>query len=357
MKNIDLSKEITKNIWIKNWSGNWRTSFASLYHLYTTSLKPYGNNLKTNLIVCEKEVSSNYIAKKELDIYCEDLVKKIVNDNDFGNTLAEDTGATAIELSEIFSKFKKEENLTLENLLDLKEKFYTHIAPHVAMKKVIDYLPEELKKRLTRSFTEARLKTEELDLFNTTDSILRSYTKFISKKTGYLETSTEFLTIEEIILFLKSNKLPSEEELVLRSKGLVIFYEGDAQTLLINEEYDKFLEFLVGSDSKEIKGNIAFKGKASGVVRVVFDPFNVKIFNEGDILVTGMTRPEFLPLMKKAGAFVTDAGGLLSHAAIVARELKKPCILATEVATKVLKDGDIVEVDAEKGVITILKKA
>jgi phosphoenolpyruvate synthase/pyruvate phosphate dikinase len=54
--------------------------------------------------------------------------------------------------------------------------------------------------------------------------------------------------------------------------------------------------------------------------------------------------------------FVTNEGGLLSHAAIVARELKKPCIIGTKIATKVLKDGDLVEVNADTGVVTILKK-
>jgi len=91
-------------------------------------------------------------------------------------------------------------------------------------------------------------------------------------------------------------------------------------------------------------------------VRIVFNPAKIKNFEKGDVLVTGMTRPEFLQIMKKAVAFVTDAGGMLSHAAIVARELKKPCILATEVATKVLHDGDLVEVDANKGIVKIIKK-
>ncbi|MBU6390574.1 phosphoenolpyruvate synthase, partial [Patescibacteria group bacterium] len=74
-------------------------------------------------------------------------------------------------------------------------------------------------------------------------------------------------------------------------------------------------------------------------------------FEKGDILVTGMTRPEFLPLMEKAAAFVTDAGGILSHAAIVAREMKKPCVIGTGVATQIFKDGDVVGVDADKGVV------
>jgi pyruvate,water dikinase len=59
--------------------------------------------------------------------------------------------------------------------------------------------------------------------------------------------------------------------------------------------------------------------------------------------------------MNKASAFITDEGGITCHAAIVARELNKPCIIGTKIATKVLKDGDMVEVDAERGVVRIIK--
>ena len=64
-----------------------------------------------------------------------------------------------------------------------------------------------------------------------------------------------------------------------------------------------------------------------------------------------MTTPEFVPLMQKAAAIITDQGGILSHAAIVSRELGKPCITGTENATSLLKDGDMVEVDADEGVV------
>jgi len=60
--------------------------------------------------------------------------------------------------------------------------------------------------------------------------------------------------------------------------------------------------------------------------------------------------------MKKAAAFVTDEGGITCHAAIVARELKKPCIIGTKIATQALKDGDEVEVDADKGAVKLLKE-
>ena len=64
---------------------------------------------------------------------------------------------------------------------------------------------------------------------------------------------------------------------------------------------------------------------------------------DGEILVSTMTVPDFLPAMKKAAAFVTDEGGITCHAAIVAREMKKPCVIGTKFATEVLRNGDLIE--------------
>jgi phosphohistidine swiveling domain-containing protein len=105
----------------------------------------------------------------------------------------------------------------------------------------------------------------------------------------------------------------------------------------------------------ELKGQIASKGWARGKVRIIFNTHRQVEFNEGDILVTGMTAPDFVPLMKQAGAIVTDKGGVTSHAAIISRELGKPCIIDTIKATQVFKDGDEVEVDANNGVVRIIK--
>ncbi|MBI2476103.1 MAG: hypothetical protein HYV67_02585 [Candidatus Taylorbacteria bacterium] len=114
-------------------------------------------------------------------------------------------------------------------------------------------------------------------------------------------------------------------------------------------------------DKNEIKGQVAFTGVVRGEVLLVHESLrgislsDIKI-KENSILVTMMTSPDMLPLMKKALAFVTDEGGLLCHAAIIARDMKKPCIIGTKVATKVLKDGDMVEVDTNKGLVKILKR-
>mgnify|MGYP001576008055 CR=1 FL=1 len=101
----------------------------------------------------------------------------------------------------------------------------------------------------------------------------------------------------------------------------------------------------------ELKGQIACRGNVQGIVRVVFDPRDDRGFRQGDVLVTSMTRPEFVPLMKRAGAVVTNEGGITCHAAIVSRELNIPCIIGTKIATQVLKDGDLVEVDADNGIV------
>jgi phosphoenolpyruvate synthase/pyruvate phosphate dikinase len=108
-------------------------------------------------------------------------------------------------------------------------------------------------------------------------------------------------------------------------------------------------------NSSEIKGQIAHKGLVRGAVKVVKRKDQIKFVEEGDVIVAPMTTPDYVSAMKLASAFVTDEGGLLCHASIIARELKKPCIIGTKIATKVLKDGDLVEVDADKGIVKILK--
>jgi pyruvate,water dikinase len=105
------------------------------------------------------------------------------------------------------------------------------------------------------------------------------------------------------------------------------------------------------SNINEIKGNVAQGGIAKGKVKVVMSVKDLSKVKKGDILVTYMTSPNFLPAMRLAAAFVTNEGGLTCHAAIVAREMKKPCVIGTKIATKVFKDGDIIEVDANKGVV------
>lgn len=129
----------------------------------------------------------------------------------------------------------------------------------------------------------------------------------------------------------------------------IIFYGKDAKKIY-NAIFSKFSQ-------KEIKGQVANAPvkTLTGKVQIILDTYKQK-FTPGRILVTTMTRPDFVPIMRKAKAIITDEGGITCHAAIISRELDIPCVIGTKIATKVLKDGDFVEVDANKGIVRIIKK-
>jgi pyruvate,water dikinase len=95
----------------------------------------------------------------------------------------------------------------------------------------------------------------------------------------------------------------------------------------------------------------ASPGTATGTVRVLSSPDEGDRLRQGEILVTTMTAPDWVPLMRRAAAIITDAGGMTSHAAIVSRELGIPCIVGTREATRVLKDGMAITVNAREGTV------
>lgn len=103
-----------------------------------------------------------------------------------------------------------------------------------------------------------------------------------------------------------------------------------------------------------LQGRTGSSGLAEGVVKIVMPKDLQNSIPENCILVCPMTTPEYVPLMMKASAIITDQGGILSHAAIVARELKKPCIVSAVRATTTLKDGQRVKVDADAGTVTVI---
>lgn len=98
-----------------------------------------------------------------------------------------------------------------------------------------------------------------------------------------------------------------------------------------------------------LEGYGASPGVASGVVKIIKNLSEIDKINKGDVLVTEMTSPDYVPAMEKSSAIVTDAGGTTCHAAIISRELSIPCIVGTQKATEILKDGMKITVDASHG--------
>ena len=147
------------------------------------------------------------------------------------------------------------------------------------------------------------------------------------------------------------------QHMAQRKRGYASYYseKKNAVTYLYGEKALAFMKpytsLKIDTSIKEFSGHGVSKGKARGHVCILTGARHFGKLREGDVLVASMTSPEFVVAMRKAAAIVTDEGGYTSHAAIVSREMKKPCIVGTRIATRVLKDGDYVEVDADKGIV------
>lgn len=169
-----------------------------------------------------------------------------------------------------------------------------------------------------------------------------------------------WLTQNEITEGIKGNLTVSKNEINDRMKAYGALLTPHKNTVftgnLLEQLLQKFIPKSQNESIKIIKGVTASKGYIKGVVKIVYIPHHIQDFNKGAILVAPETTPDYLPLMKISGAIITDKGGITSHAAIVSRELKKPCIIGTKIATQVLQDGDLIEVNANEGIIRIIEK-
>ncbi|MFA5155175.1 MAG: PEP-utilizing enzyme [Patescibacteria group bacterium] len=183
------------------------------------------------------------------------------------------------------------------------------------------------------------------------DKIFQKYLKGYFRDKHYI-----FATPKDV--FSKAGRQKVLATLAERQPGMFI-YDGEIHRL---EELDRFLsKKRISLGREKLGGGQAIKGLAtfdfgtvSGTVKVIKNISDFKNFSAGQVLVTEMTSPNFLPLMKKARAIITDEGGLTCHAAIVSRELKIPCIIGVRIATQALQDGERVEMKSGNGIIKIL---
>jgi phosphoenolpyruvate synthase/pyruvate phosphate dikinase len=186
--------------------------------------------------------------------------------------------------------------------------------------------------------------------------------KILGKQLGVSPAILDNLTQKEILdlfdgIMPDESKASKRQEAFVESYNLDIFYEGQDAQRIINQFKEE------PSRAEVIHGQVANKGKARGKVKIIPVDYGnlervhyeIEKMEMGDILVAETTAPELIVACKKAGAIVTDMGGLMSHAAIVSREFKIPCVVGTQNASKILRNGDIVEVDADNGLVRILK--
>jgi phosphoenolpyruvate synthase/pyruvate phosphate dikinase len=190
--------------------------------------------------------------------------------------------------------------------------------------------------------------------------VLDKIAREIGRRLGLSLNQVRFFCDWEIKDALLKNKF-SPDELNERYKFNIVYGDSvNRPKIYSGEKAKKFLRDWPLEKQKfkkvdELFGAVAYPGKAKGIVKIIETVDDIHKMKKGNILLSETTYPALVPAMKLAGAIVTNVGGLTCHAAIVSRELKIPCVVGTKIVTKVLKDGDFVEVDAEKGIVKIIK--
>ena len=350
---------VVANLKGKNWDVDWD---ADLPHLaisiscnayFERPKKLFGISANHFFVTFRKGKAVAYLETNDLEHFSTALIEK-VDTVEKAEKWAKSFRDIADKATTELSKTNPQDFLNrLDHFTNL---FDEYGAWQIATKAVYSVLPHDLDRSIPIILEDARKYSEkfykELGIFFNIGEHLAE------KNDGYSGEDLVSLTLEELQNYLKDGLLPSVDMLRKRWECSGMYLDNKPSTTVLSQSEIEDIEqaWTVHYDGNEIHGTIAYKGKVQGKCRLIKDFKGVSI-EEGEILVTVMTDPNYVPLMKKAAAIVTDGGGMLSHAAIVSREMKKPCIIGTKFATQVLKDGDEVEVDADNGVVRILKSS
>lgn len=243
---------------------------------------------------------------------------------------------------------------------NIAEKLERDESEFKAVVKEINLSGELLKQvKLLREFV--FLRTYRIEMNSQSNFYLKPLLKEIAGRGNISVEKLATMFSSEIKAMLKDGRVSVSVNFGDRKRAAVMWLDnctfyyvfGDKAVKTISE---KLTDRGLIEQANEITGTVASKREVvRGKVRIISKE-NVTAFRKNEVLVTVMTSPELVPAIQRAVAIITDEGGVLCHTAIVSREMKKPCIIGTQIATKILKDGDLVEVDTEKGVVRKLGK-
>lgn len=211
--------------------------------------------------------------------------------------------------------------------------------------------PEELKKhniwRNSVEFNEKKLK----------ESVLKFLEFFVVRRKINYEAKNllNYLTFSELIEILRGNFDPLKEIGKRKKEGYVFFglksFEGCYD---ITNTFKDIVKELKEKNVEELVGSPAFVEEKviCGEAVIIKDVSELEKKNiKGKIIITSMTTPDFTPYLEHVKGIVTDEGGITSHAAILSREMKIPCIIGTQIATKTIENGEMIELNLKNGII------
>jgi len=334
-----LNKELKKKIKDKK-------EFNTVFSILTTPEKnSYIKNFELNLAQC----GIKKFNKKSIREAIKKIAQKYAWINYTGEGIPIDTKYVEKKISELgkkqndFQVILDKSNSELKQLIKNKKEIYKKYKFSKHDRNIFEIGAEMVFIKFYRKgvFAESYYSVEFL-------------LKEIAKRIRCDKRSLFFMYPNEVLAALKIGFFP-EKIIPIRIKDSLLYgSSGASYPLSANAKKYYKKEAEAKNVSRIIKGQVAVVGKASGIVKIINTPSDMAKFKFGDILVSRSTNPTLVPAMKKASAIITDTGGLTCHAAIVARELKKPCIVGTKTSTSLLKDGDKIKVDAYTGTITRL---
>jgi len=243
--------------------------------------------------------------------------------------------------SEILGKIKRIEKSSLQKTNE-RDKITKNLKKYMFSQETKKYL--KIVKKM--SF----LRDQRINDLGQIYALLFPFFSEIARRMKITYEDLSHLTEDEIL-----SRNFSEKDVEKRKNEYLYLVENDQKRIIVGQNLRKYSN--KKSENKKIKyfsGSVAQNGRAKGRV-VIADNYTLYKIKKGDILVTAMTTPNMTPYLKKIKAIITDEGGITCHAAIVARELDIPCIIGTKIATQVLHDGQLVEVDANKGIVKIIE--
>lgn len=239
------------------------------------------------------------------------------------------------------TKLKAADNRTVKKLIEEYFRLYKEPYPYFNT----TMFPEELEANQEVIRLMADLRMIGRTSFNKTHKLTEPLFKEIGRGLNLSTEEIKFLKPAEISSLLSGKPFCVKEIIENRQNCYFIFQEGkfalkENESYAINEKVNN-----------ELKGRGTFPSFYRGKVKIVKTIEDIERMDYGDIMVSRMTTPDLIiEGVKKAGAIITDEGGITCHAAVFSREFNIPALIGTSNATKILKDGDMVEVDTDKGI-------
>lgn len=248
-------------------------------------------------------------------------------------------------------KLRNLENKSNKELLNIiKKYFFLYKEPYPYFHLTVEgkALEKESSKAVQDSIkTMAKLRLYGRSSFNKSHEVGLPLFKEIAKRFNISVKELKFLTPPEIISLFDGEKFDIKR--IIKERDNCFFMHAGGTFRMVENAALKIHDDV---SSKEVKGQGTFPAKYKGKVKLIKNKQDMLNLKGGEVIVLQMTTTDLITNnLKKVGAIVTDEGGITCHAAILSREFKIPTLIGTKIATKVLKEGDIIEVDTKEGIV------